>query len=142
MEKYIFLKSSDSKQSYFPDNTPYKFRVKLNQRLNLDGFWVVSLTELHFGKVDITDLNDTYVDVLCNICDSSLVGEHQMPILRRIDLRQAPSYTFANEYIIPIKVKETPHIELHIKARNGTHSSFLKEETHATLHLRRYPFIE
>lgn len=142
MERYIFLKSSDSKQSYFNENTPYHFRVKLNQRLNFDGFWVVSLTEINFGKLDITHMNDPYVDVLCNLCDSSLAGEQQLPLLRRLDLRQGPYYSFAHEYNIPIKVKESPHIEVRIKASNGMSPSFLKEVTYVTLHLRRYPFID
>ncbi len=142
MEKYIFLKSSDSKKSYFTDNTPYHFRVKLNQRLIFDGFWVVSLVELKLGKLDLTSLNDPYADVLCNLCDSSLSGESQIPLLRRIDLREGPNYAFGNEFNMHVIVNESPNIEICIKANNGPHNSFLKEETHVTLHLRHYPFID
>ncbi len=142
METYVFLKCSDSKKDYFKGNTPYHFRVKLNQRLVFDGFWVVSLTELNFGKVDLTHMNDPYIDVLCNLCDSSLVGHTQLPLLRRIDLREGPNFTFANEYNIHVMVKESPDIEISIKASDGTPQSFLKEETHLTLHFRRYPFTD
>lgn len=137
----MFLKSSDSKATYYKDNTPYHFRVKLNQRLAFDGFWVVSLTELKLDKVDLNHVNDHYVDVFCNICHSSLVGDKQIPLLRRIDLREGPQYTFANEYNMRVMVKETPDIELCIRASDGTPLSFLEKETHATLHFRQYPFL-
>ena len=87
MEKYVFLKSSDSVRTSFPENTSYHFRVKLNQRLVFDGFWVVSLMELNFGKVELTEDTHPYVDVLCNLCDTSLVGETQLGLLRRSNVR-------------------------------------------------------
>ena len=100
MEKYIFLKSSDSKTTSFPGNTAYHFRVKLNQRLIFDGFWVVSLTELNFGNLELSKVRDPYIDIMCNLCDSSLVGETQLNLLRRIDLRQGPTYTFGTVFFL------------------------------------------
>ena len=142
MEKYIFLQSSDSKTTSFPGNTRYHFRVKLTQRLTFDGFWVVSLMELNFGKLDMSKVKDPYVDVLCNLCDSSLVGETQLSLLRRIDLRQGPTYSFGTEMCMRVKLKETDNIELYLRSDNPDPASFLSEETHATLHLRRYPFVD
>ncbi len=137
----MFLKSLDSKKEYFKENTPYRFRVKLNQRLVFDGFWVVSLTELNFGKLtDVDKIQDPYVNILCNLCDSSLVGDAQLPLLRRIDLRLGPNFTFANEYNIHVVLKESPVIEIVIKPSDEVALSFLSEETSATLHLQRYPF--
>ncbi len=142
MERYVYLKSSDSKMTFFPENTAYHFRVKLNQRLLFDGFWVVSLTELNFGKVDLSNITNPNVDVLCNVCDSSLAGETQLALLRHIDLRQGPACMFGTEFNIHVKLKETDNIELYLKSENASTLSFLTEETYATLSLRDYPFVE
>ena len=141
MEKYIFLRSNDSKVNYFKDNNSYHFRVKLNQRLIFHGYWVVSLTEINFGKlIGVDNIKDPYVDILCNLCDTSLVGDVQLPLLRHIDLRLGPNYTFANEYNIHVVVKESPDIEIVIKVSDEVSQTFLSEDTTVTLHLQRYPF--
>lgn len=44
MEKYIFVRSSDS-VSYYPDNKPYDFRVHLDNSLDLHGYWKIGISE-------------------------------------------------------------------------------------------------
>ena len=141
MDKYIVFGNSDSKTMY-PDNTSYKFRVKLAQRLTFEGLWFVSLLELHFGKIILTNLIEHTVDIMCNLCDTSLVGEGLLPLLRRIDLRDGPNYHFNTLWHIPVVVTDTSFIDIYIKPSANTSLSFLKEDTKVTLLLRRYPFIE
>ena len=45
MEKYVFLKSSDSVR-YFPDNKPYNFRVHLENNIDLRGYWKIEISEI------------------------------------------------------------------------------------------------
>ena len=37
--------SSEDGNYLFSNNEPFNFRVKLNQRIQLDGYWVVAVTE-------------------------------------------------------------------------------------------------
>ena len=37
--------SSDDVNSLYPNNTPYDFRIQFNKKIQLDGYWVVAVTE-------------------------------------------------------------------------------------------------
>lgn len=140
MDKYFVFNSSDSKE-YFP-NTPYRFRVKLSHRLQLDGLWMLALAELRFGKLDLSNINNFNIDVMCNLCNSSYVGDDFIPLLRRVDLRDGPNYQFNQLFFVPVIVKDVSTVEIYIKCTQGTPQSFLKEDVNLTLLLRHYPFIE
>ena len=77
--------SSSDGLKLFPENTPDDFRINLNRTVNLDGFWIVSLTEL-----SIVDFKAQHgkkeLYVYCDICGESFTGESEQPLLRRIYL--------------------------------------------------------
>lgn len=45
MEKYIFVKSSDS-LNYYPDNKPYNFKIHLENVIDLRGY-IIGITEFY-----------------------------------------------------------------------------------------------
>jgi len=74
-EFYIMLNSNHSKDIY--KNSPYNFRVKLNNPLRLKHGWKVGLCQYKSETV-----NNVYI--CTNICTSTTVGEKQLNVLRHV----------------------------------------------------------
>lgn len=91
MSLRMVLKSTDSASTH-SDNKPYNFRVRLPRSLPLTGEWTVELTE--FCNDSIGRLSDKEIFVYCSICEDTIIGECQGPLLRRIYLIDSKNQIF------------------------------------------------
>ena len=64
---YLIVESDDSQNlEYYPENKPWKCKVRFNAPLNLTGFWTVALADVLIrDSSKTTYVNNLYV--YCNI---------------------------------------------------------------------------
>ena len=132
MSMRMVLKSTDS-QSVNPFNKPWDFRVRLPTPLALVGYWTVELTEFHNQ-----DSTKKEMFVYCSICDDSIVGEKQVPLLRRIYSEVNTNIIFTAPYQIPLRSTDLTDIHLYIKDTQDENASFLTTPSTVTLLFRRH----
>lgn len=56
MEKYIFVRSSESRE-YYPENRPYDFKIHLDNTLDLHGYWKIGIAEFFYFVLNEKDSN-------------------------------------------------------------------------------------
>lgn len=134
MSLRMVLKSTDS-ASVHPHNQPWDFRVRLPRTLNLLGEWSVELTE--FCTTPLKKSGDKEIFIYCSICDDTIVGERQLPLLRRIYLDNNANIIFTRPYQIPLRNNDLGDIHIYIKDKTGTDASFLKGESTVSVIFRR-----
>lgn len=134
MSMRMVLKSTDS-STVHSDNKPQDFRVRLPRPLPLKGDWTVELTEFRNSK--LTKTTDQEIFVYCSVCDDSIVGGSQKPLLRRIVLKNNNNVIFERPYRIPLRIKDFGDIHVYIKDKQDADSSFLTGESTVTLVFRR-----
>lgn len=153
MEKYIFVKSSES-MDYYPENKPYDFKIHLDNALDLHGFWKIGITEFFtlsstkktvidkLTSKSITTFEHKSLFVYSNVCDFSSVNGHQQPLLRII--QADPSFgwneKFYPAYYIPLRVTHLSDLHLYLKDDSHSPATFIDSDVWITLHLTRYPF--
>ena len=110
--------SSDDRKSFYPNNTPHDFRIKLNRALQFDGYWVVALTEI---KISEDDQKDVELFVYSDICQDSFVGSSEQSLLRRISLEDVngKNIIYVHPYYNPVKLRDVQQIHIYIKDENG-----------------------
>ena len=74
MDKYLFLSSGDS--PIHPGNTANDFTVELPHLLDLKGDWECALIDTH----------RRHCIIYCDLCEYSIIGEEERPILRRVGI--------------------------------------------------------
>lgn len=92
--------SSDDGKMYYPDNRPFDFRIKLNRQIQLEGYWVMAMTEI--SSVERGSQKELYV--YSDICQDTFIGDTEQPLLRRITFNNKDSNNiiFENPYYIPL----------------------------------------
>lgn len=109
----------------YPSNIPYDFRIKFNKQIQLDGYWVVALTE--FTTTDWDDKTNQNELFLCSdICQDTFVGFSEVPLLRRVYTsdRKQDNIVYDYPYYIPIKIGNLQQIHVYIKDRLGLPATF------------------
>lgn len=134
MSLRMVLKSTDSASTH-SDNKPYNFRVRLPRSLPLTGEWTVELTE--FCNDSIGRLSDKEIFVYCSICEDTIIGECQGPLLRRIYLIDSKNQIFSRPYRIPLRINDLTDLHIYIKDKNGGDASFLTGDSTVTLVFRQ-----
>lgn len=134
MSLRMVLKSTDSASTH-SDNKPYNFRVRLPRSLPLTGEWTVELTE--FCNDSIGRLSDKEIFVYCSICEDTIIGECQGPLLRRIYLIDSKNQIFSRPYRIPLRINDLTDLHIYIKDKNGGNASFLTGDSTVTLVFRQ-----
>lgn len=134
MSMRMVLKSTDS-STVHSDNKPQNFRVRLPRPLPLKGDWTVELTEFRNSK--LTKTTDQEIFVYCSVCDDSIVGGSQKPLLRRIVLKNNNNVIFERPYRIPLRINDIGDIHVYIKDKQDADASFLAGESTVTLVFRR-----
>ena len=135
------LLSSEDSSDYF-QNKPNNFTIQLNKQIQFDGYWTVALTEF---KVEswLTTSKIQEIFVCCNVCEETIVGSKEMPLLRRIYLE--PKTTghaiFTLPYYVPVKIAQIQQISLYITDRDGKLVSFLNGAVNISLHFKKFPYI-
>lgn len=146
MSFYVIVRNSDS-VSYFPSNASHRFQVALNSPLTFNpGEWSVALCELYCSSVDRSEDNIHEIYVSTNICQTSLVGDSELRLLRRVTVNPKRNSipvdsTFSQPFYMPVSVSECRTILVEITNVNGEPASFLNGRVTATLHFKRRPFI-
>ena len=79
---YVTVSSNDSLE-YFQDNNGSNFRVHLKRPLQFEGFWVCALCDLEYAS---TTPNEGNLWVYSNVCNDSIVGGVELPLLRRVPI--------------------------------------------------------
>lgn len=147
--------SSDDGDLTFNNNTSNNFRVQLSRQLDLDGYWVVALTELSIEYSNSSKRIDD-IFIYSNICTNSFVGSEEKPLLRKVHISRETTeqYTvnkqkqfktdliFHVPYYVPVRVGSLNQIHIYITDEKGEASSFINKNTSVTLHLRKYPFLQ
>lgn len=132
--------SSDDGKSFYPNNTSYDFRIKLNRTLQFDGYWVVALTEIRISEKAQKDVE---LFVCSDLCQDSFVGSSEQPLLRRVfyeDVKNS-NIIYTQPYYVPVKLTDVQQIRIYIKDENGNDASFLKKKVTVTLHFKKFPFL-
>lgn len=133
MSLRMVLKSSDSASTH-SDNKPWNFRVRLPRSLPLTGEWTVELTE--FCNNNIRGLPKE-IFVYCSICEDTIIGERQGPLLRRIYLTDSKNQIFLRPYRIPLRSNDLTDMHIYIKDNNTGYASFLTGDSTVTLVFRQ-----
>jgi hypothetical protein len=142
-DKYIYVKSDES-NSYFIDNTSYKFKVQLKLPLYLYGKWKVALVHFHATeKGNSVTKVDEGLYIYSDLCQESIVYGEERPLLRRIEKSSKGrwDYTFNNPFYVPVKKQELRDLEIYIKREHDKDAIELMKPVYLTLHLKRYPFF-
>lgn len=134
--------SSDDAKDLFSDNKPFNFRIKLNRTIQLDGYWVVALTEFSTAERDESH-QPSELYIFSDICQDSFIGNNEQPLLRRIffDNVKQNNVIYDNPYYIPVRLGGIQHIHVYIKDNKGQAASFLKGKVTVTLHFKKFPFV-
>lgn len=149
MSIYVVVRSGDSAE-HFPDNSPRRFRVMLNNPIRMNPQeWCVGLCELYCEQIALSDRSRTAggggeIYVNCNVCQSSLVGQSEDRLLRRTALHPKKAYldvTFNPVFYLPVTVSECREILIEFKDITGRLATFITGPVSATLHFKRRPFI-
>jgi hypothetical protein len=93
------------------------------------------LTEFSNTKIRLTSGKEIFL--YCSVCDDTIVGEHQKPLLRRIVLEDRKNVLFLRPYRVPLRTNDLGTIHLYIRDDNGAEPSFLVGTSTVTLVLRR-----
>ena len=142
MSLRMILSSTDSKQ-YF-SNTPNIFTVQLSKQLQFDGYWVVALTEFNLKNNHLgSRITNGEIFVCCDICQETIVGEREIPLLRRIILERDKdsNIIFSLPYYISVKVSQIQQIQIYLKDSTGKLTSFNDQEVTLTLHFKKFPYV-
>ena len=135
----MVLKSSDS-PLFHPNNQPYNFRVHLPKPLILNGVWTVSLLEFSLDPGQTKQRGLPEIFVCSDICEDTIVGEREMPLIRRVYLDKQ-NIIYQYPYEVPIKLGQFQDVHVYIKDAKNAPASFLSGEVTVTLLLRRIPFL-
>ena len=78
----------------------------------------------------------------CDICEETIVGGKDAPLLRRVCLGQNPeNIALTVPYYIPVKICELQQICIYITDREGNLVSFLDGPVTVTLHFIKFPYV-
>ena len=131
----LVLRSSDSHNIY-PGNTSYDFKVHIPKPLYFQGHWTVSLLEFSL----LSDDTKRELYVCSNLCQDSIVGERELPLLRRVFLEKAGNNIYNNPYEVPLRLGEFQDVRVYIRDSSNQAASFLKGGVTVTLLLKKRLF--
>lgn len=140
MDFYLYASSKDSKEG-FPYDRAGNFIVELPKEIILDGQWEVSLSEIALYRTP-KDQDPRHIYICSPIVDTSICGQFQYPILRRIPLkkqsRQLEEYT--TEYFFPVNQTRLKRLNIYtLDDKLGTELFNASDILDITLHFRRKP---
>lgn len=139
MSLRLVLKSIHS-TLFHPNNQPHSFRVHLPRPLNLQGVWTVSLLEFSHAPGKSKQQGFPEVFVCSNICEDTIVGDMELPLLRRIYLNKE-NIIYQSPSEVPIKVGQFQDVHVYIRDAKNSPASVLSGEVTVTLLLRKLPFF-
>lgn len=132
---FIYFASHESRFIY-PHNSPEDFTIQLPDRIQLRGTWLIALADVQYT---VPPGESCELLIQCNLCDMSIVGNHKLPILRRLVTRQQGHYDviFPKLYYCPLKMYEFDTVQVYINNSLGEKASFLQGSISGTLHFKQ-----
>ncbi|MEW8548689.1 MAG: hypothetical protein AB2693_34745 [Candidatus Thiodiazotropha sp.] len=126
----------------YPDNKPYDFRVHLSTPISLAGYWTVSLLEICIDRGQALKYPTSELFVFSNLCDNTVLGGHDVPLLRRVWLKDnKQNIIYQVPYDVPLQIGQFQDVHIYIKDSQGKETSFIQHKVSVTLHLKRRPFV-
>lgn len=123
MSVRMVLQSTHS-PSVHADNKPYDFRVHLPRPLTLLGDWTISLTEFSLKlqkAVPPSVRPELYV--CSNLCDDTVVGETELPLLRRVFAKRYTNIIYEVPYEVPLRIGRFGDVHIYIRDSNNQPAS-------------------
>ena len=110
--------------------------VHLPKLLYLHGHCIFSLLEFNLSVA--TTQPKLYV---CrNLCQDSIVGNRELPLLRLVNLKMAENIVYNYPYQVPLRLGEFQDVRVYIRDASNQPASFLKGVTTVTLLLKKRLF--
>lgn len=129
MDIRMILKSTDS-SAFYINNKLYDFHVHLPRPLTLNGQWSVSLLKTCLPSSE----SETDVYIYSNLCEDMIVGDKELPLLRRVYLkRSSEDQIFKYPYEVSTRLGQVHDVHIYIKDTDGLEASFLQKHTSVTL---------
>lgn len=133
----MVLRSMDSPLLH-ADNTPYDFRVHLPRPLTLLGNWTVSLVEVSVKLQKALSLSTRPELIVCSdLCDDTVVGERELPLLRRVYTKRTTSIIYQVPYAVPLRIGHFADIHIYIGDEDNEPASFLTGDVTVMLLFKR-----
>lgn len=142
-DRYIYVKSDES-NSYFIDNTTYKFKVQLKLPVFLYGKWKVALVQFHATeKGGSISKADEGLYIYTDLCKESIVYGEERPLLRRLEKSGKGRWDYAIDtpFYVPVKNQELREFKFYIKRERDEDAIELMKPVYLTLHLKQIPFL-
>lgn len=144
-QHYLYLSSNDS-SSYFPNNSPNDFYVKMLNSLMFKNVYLCGVISFQFYDSilvnDIAVANNTSLNMyICSeICQQSFMNDSMSPVLNRFNVKVNNDNTLKeisplNPIYVPIVRSFNQDVHLYIKGDENNRISLTKGPTKVTLHL-------
>ena len=127
-EFYVYGNSHDCFEIH-PKNEAANFRIHLSKPIHLEGQWEVGLMQFQFDAS-----TDKPYHVCCDLVCESYVGDHKLPILRRVRLKHIQ---FTNVLYVPLKIRDFQDICIYLVTWKNKEAHNIRGRTFCTLHFRR-----
>ena len=137
--------SSDNSLDYFPKNNAFDFRLHLKQPLSFHGYWMCSLTDF---QCEIPQTKGINLWVFSNLCDEMVVGDVNLPLLRRIPLTgvvgNMENHTSNPRNYLHIAHRDISSISLYIYGDAMEKIPLVTKPVRCTLHFKiiRAPWLQ
>lgn len=129
MDIRMILKSTDS-SAFYINNKLYDFHVHLPRPFTLNGQWSVSLLETYLPSSE----SATDVYIYSNLCEDTIVGDKELPLLRRVYLKRSSEDQISKyPYEVSTRLGQVHDVHIYIKDTDGLEASFLQKHTSVTL---------
>ena len=80
--------------------------------------------------------------VYANLCDNTVLGGHDVPLLRRVWLKDnKQNIIYHVPYDVPLRMGQFQDVHIYINDSQGKQASFIRDKVSVTLHLKKRPFI-
>ena len=136
----MVLGSEDSNLLY-PNNKPYDFLVHLSTPVSLTGYWTISLLEICIERGQGYTFLTSELFVFSNLCDNTVLGGHEVPLLRRVWLKDnKQNIIYQVPYDVPLRIGQFQDVHIFINDKQGNRASFIQDKVSVTVHLKKRPF--
>lgn len=125
---YLYINFNDS-SNIFSENTPWDFRIMLDNNLNLNGNWLCALLNISSD----TKIREPLL-FFCDFCENNIVCNKLLPVLRKTNIPE--SYTkLYNCFITRDQLKT---FRIYIRTTDLKIPSYTCSKLHCTLRLTQY----
>ena len=136
-DMYITV-SNISVVDQFTNNTPYNFKVLLDQYLDFNSNYECALVDFTCSTAR-NPIKFKHIYIYFNMVEEQPVGGGRQSLIRHtlVQANKLQMEAFAVPYYMPVKQMKTNILEINIKDEYGADASFLRKTTTCTFHVRK-----